>query len=114
MNIHPLWIVCILVRISIIFIIRYLDKLTKYKKSINNFFIIILLVMGSGFLYKGYYGSNNEIQINKVFWHETRYVHGVFFILAGLYLKNGNLNINSLLLFSDLLFSLSYRLLSNK
>ena len=54
---------------------------------------------------------NKEIQINKVFWHETRLLHGVLYLLAAYYLFNNNLNMNSLVLFIDIVFSLSYRLL---
>ena len=70
--------------------------------------------MGSGFMYKGYFGSNNEIQICKVFWHETRYLHGILYILSSYYLIKNNINMVSSVLFTDLLFSFSYRLLTNQ
>lgn len=114
MKIHPLWFVCILVRISLIFIIRYLYKNTKYSEITKNIFTIILLILGLGFIHNGYHGSNNEIQIAKVFWHETRYIHGVFFILACIFLKKDNIDMNSLIIFTDLLFSISYRIFYNK
>ena len=76
MNIHPLWYLCILIRLSLLLIIRYIVKIKKNK---NTRYILssILLLFGIGFMYKGITGSNNEKQINKVFWHETRYVHGL-------------------------------------
>ena len=64
---------------------------------------------GLGFIYKGFTGSNSEIQVKKVFWHETRYVHGMFYVLAAFYLSKNNVNISSLLLLSDLIFSFLYR-----
>jgi hypothetical protein len=113
MNIHPLWLVCILVRFSFIFIIRYV-----YTNVKDNFLHILipalLLLMGLGFLYKGFVGSNAEIQFNKVFWNETRYVHGALYLLATYYLWNKNLDMNSLVLFLDLVFSFMYRFILNK
>ena len=107
MNIHPLWFICILVRLTLICLIIYLNK--KRNAKINIICSIILLLMGIGFIYKGFTGSNNEIQVKKVFWHETRYVHGMFYVLAAFYLSKNNVNITSLLLLSDLIFSFLYR-----
>ncbi len=110
MNIHPFWYFCIFFRISIIFLIRYLKNLDKFKRLLPT----ILLIMGSGFVYNGLTGSNNEIQLSKVFWHETRYVHGTLYLLASYYLYNNNLDMNSLVLFTDVIFSLVYRLYTNQ
>lgn len=107
---HPLWLVCVCVRISIIFIIRYLYKFRK-----NKFYKImpaIILFFGLNFIRKGITGSNNEMQIAKVFWHETRIVHGALVTLASYYLYIDNLNMNSIILFTDLLFSFTYRLVN--
>lgn len=108
---HPLWLLCLFVRISIVLIIRYLYSYRKHKlyKLIPS---IILLLMGLGFIYKSITGSNKEIQIKKVFWHETRTIHGILYILASYYLYNDNLNMNSILLINDLLFSLTYRIMN--
>lgn len=108
---HPLWILCVIVRLSIIFIIRYFYKFRKNKlyKVIPS---IILLLMGLDFTRKGIVGSNNETQIAKVFWHETRLVHGMLYIFASYYLYIGNLNMNSIILFTDLLFSFTYRIVN--
>ena len=110
MKIHPLWYFCIFVRISIIFLIRYLKNLDKFKRLVP----IILLIIGSGLVYNGLTGSNNEIQLSKVFWHETRYVHGTLYLLASYYLYNNNLDMNSLVLFTDVIFSFVYRLYTNQ
>jgi hypothetical protein len=107
MKIHPLWYVCLFIRFSIIYIIRFFYE----RKNLKKIFTLILTVMGLGFIYKWITGSNKEIQINKVFWHETRLLHGVLYLLAAYYLFNNNLNMNSLVLFIDIVFSLSYRLL---
>ena len=105
MNIHPLWFVCIFVRLTLICLIIYFNK----KKNNNMICSGIVLIMGMGFIYKGLTGSNNESQVNKVFWHETRYVHGMFYVLSSFYLFKNNVNITSLLLLSDVIFSFLYR-----
>ena len=107
MKIHPLWFVCIFVRLILIGLIIYLNK--KRNVKINMVCTSVLLLMGLGFIYKGITGSNNETQVNKVFWHETRYVHGMFYILASFYFSKNNINMTSLLLLSDLIFSFLYR-----
>jgi hypothetical protein len=70
--------------------------------------------MGIGFIYKAIYSSNNEVQINKVFWHETRYLHGILYLLSSVYIHKNNLNMGSLILLIDLVFSVLYRVLLNK
>jgi hypothetical protein len=113
MKINPLWWICLFVRISLIFIIRYLFNNFK-NTTIYYLFVIILFVIGTGFIYKGIYGSNNEIQFSKVFWHDSRIVHGVIYLLSVYYLVNGNINMNSILLFIDIVFSITYRFVMNK
>lgn len=110
MNIHPLWAVCILVRLLLILIIRYTYK----NKVIKNIFLFILLAIGLGFIYKFVYSSNNEIQLNKVFWHDSRLLHGVLYITASYYLYINNINLNSITLSLDIIFSFLYRFLLNK
>lgn len=113
MKIHPLWTVCIIVRLSLIWAIRVLYE--AYKNTwVSMFLAGCLLLIGLGFLFKGIFGSNNEIQLNKVFWHEARLVHSAFYLLASYYLYTNNLNMNSLVLFTDVLFSFMYRFLFNK
>ena len=107
MKIHPLWFICIFVRLTLIYLIIYFNK--KRNKKINMICVGILLVMGIGFIYKGLTGSNSETQVNKVFWHETRYIHGMFYLLSSFYLLKNNVNITSLILLSDVIFSFLYR-----
>ena len=113
MKIHPLWFICILFRLTIILMIWQVNELND-KSKIKKISSVILLIIGIGFFYKGYSGSNNEIQIAKVFWHNTRYVHGTLYILSGLYLLNNNLKITLLLLLLDVIFSVLYRITFNK
>ena len=113
MNIHPLWLACIFVRFSLIFVIRYVYENVK-DDYLHILIPVLLLIMGLGFFYKGFTGSNAEIQINKVFWHETRYIHGILYILASYYLWNKNVDMTSLVLSLDLIFSLLYRFILNK
>lgn len=117
MNIHPLWFVCLTVRISMIYAIWYLNKQSRYfknKSTTNKVIAVVLLIMGLGFIRQAIFSSNNETQIAKVFWHETRYVHGVIYILSALYLLAGNLNMCLLLLGLDVVFSIMYRIVFNK
>ena len=90
--------------------------LYTYKIIINNndILYIILLIIGFGFIYKGYSGSNNEIQISKVFWHDSRYIHGILYLLSCYYLINNKINITMIILLLDIIFSILYRLTNNK
>jgi len=110
MNIHPLWFLCLLVRLTMIYLIYIFYSKNKYKNEIP----ILLILIGFGFSYQGYYGSNNETQISKVFWHDTRFIHASLYSLAGYYLYNNKLNLSLLLLSIDILFSIMYRILFNK
>ena len=116
MNINPLWYVCLLVRVSIIFIFCFLSnsKVFKSHPIVKNVLAAVLFAIGAGFIYKGVFGSNNEVQLSKVFWHETRFVHGALYILASYYLYQNNIKMNSLVLTTDILFSIMYRLYMNK
>jgi len=118
MNINPLWFICILFRLTIIYILWYVNNIIniddKYKILIKNISFILLFIIGSGFFYKALTGSNNETQISKVFWHDTRYVHSAIYLLSSLYLINGNLKIALLILFLDVIFSVLYRIIFNK
>lgn len=114
MKIHPLWFLCITVRILLILLIRYFYNNIKNKSLVKTISLIILLSIGFGFIRKGLFGSNNEIQIAKVFWHETRYVHGSLYLLASMYLYNNNINMMSIILLVDIIFSFSYRFIMNK
>lgn len=96
-NIHPLWGVCLLTRLLLAL---NLDRVP----------LVVPLVMGAGFVYKGLTGSNQEVQIAKVFWHETRYFHGIMYLMAAYYKSKGNTRIATLILLLDLLFSIFYRL----
>ena len=104
MVIHPFWYICLSVRILLIFLIRYLDK-NKLKKL----GMLILSIMGLGFIYQALFSNNKEIQFNKVFWHETRVLHGLLYLSSVYYLFMNNLNMNSLVLSLDVIFSVLYR-----
>jgi len=110
MKIHPLWFVCIITRLCLILFIRYINN-NKQKKYIN-LLTILLFLIGLGFLYKHIFGSNNEIQLARVFWHQTRFTHSYFYILSAIYLYFDKINMNSIILITDLLYSITYRLVS--
>ena len=108
MNIHPLWYLCLLIRLSIIYLIY--KNYNDYKNIIQLFIFII----GLSFIYKGIYGSNNETQINKVFWHDTRIIHGIFYLLSFYYLIKNKLKLSLIILLIDVIFSIIYRISFNK
>lgn len=105
MKINPLWYLCILTRIIIVYIVNKYGNTKKYK----NLILIILILISLGFLNKSIYGTNNEIQITKVFWHESRIVHAVLFGLSVFLLYKNKTNLSSIILFIDILFSIIYR-----
>jgi hypothetical protein len=111
MKINPIWAVCIMVRTLIVFIAIYISTKSYNIRLIGCTF---LLTIGIGFLIKSLTGSNNETQLSKVFWHDTRLVHSMFYILAGYYLYNGNSKIGGLLLTLDIIFSISYRIVTDQ
>lgn len=104
MVIHPFWYICLSVRILLILLIRILDK-----QNFKKFGMLILSIMGLGFIYQALFSNNKEIQFNKVFWHDTRILHGVLYLLSVYYLHLNKLNINSLVLALDVIFSVLYR-----
>lgn len=104
MVIHPLWYLCLSVRVGLIFLVRYLYSIKQKKLA-----VLILTLIGLGFIYQALTGSNNEIQINKVFWHETRITHGLLYLLSVYYLLTNNIDMNSVILGLDVLFSIIYR-----
>ena len=95
--IHSLWSICLITRLLLAF-------------NIHRVPVAVPLVIGLGFIYKGLTGSNNEKQIAKVFWHETRYFHGIMYLLAAYYMFFGNTRIAKIVLLVDILFSIIYRL----
>ena len=112
MKIHPLWLLCILIRILLIFVVNYVYTSMRHSKW-NVLLVFVLFIIGIGFIYKGLIGSNNEKQISNVFWHETRYLHGFFYIISAYYLFNNNISMSSIILFLDVIFSFSYRYVKN-
>ena len=104
MIIHPFWYICLIVRILLIFIVRYLDKIKQRKIA-----ALILSIMGLGFIYQAFFGSNKDTQFNKVFWHDTRITHGLLYLIAVYYLFDNNIEMNSVILSLDIVFSLIYR-----
>lgn len=111
MTIHPLWFICIFTRLSLAYIVYRFGNMNKH---IRYGLIALLLFIGLPFFYKGYYGSNNETQFAPVFWHDTRYVHGILYTLSAAYLFMDKLKISSLLIISDVLFSIGYRIITNQ
>lgn len=111
MKIHPVWFICLVVRSFLALLVNRFGIKNKYSKYC---FSLLLMIIGFGFIYKGYFGSNNETQIAQVFWHDTRYIHGVFYILAFMYLLNDNPTNASVLILTDVAFSILYRIITNQ
>lgn len=97
--IHPLWYFCIAIRIFLTFSLLKYSKYSKYSK-------LIILVIGLGFAYKALTGSNDEIQIDKVFWHKTRIIHSLIYLLA---YSLSSLKTSTRVLVCDIIFSIIYR-----
>jgi hypothetical protein len=97
--IHPLWYVCIVVRLFLAYSISKYNKYSKYLR-------LIVLFIGLGFGYKALTGSNNETQVAKVFWHNTRIIHSVLFLSAYLVTDPKN---STRILVCDVILSIIYR-----
>jgi hypothetical protein len=107
-KIHPLWFVCLFTRTILIFMVYHIisdTKLHEYQKYV----VLLLVIMGTGFIFKYLTGSNNEIQIAKVFWHDSRLLHGVLYLLAAMYVLQGNAKMSLITLSLDIIGSLMYR-----
>ena len=68
MKINPLWSVCLLCRFLLALLAK---KIGNKNKTYKYGFTILFLFIGLPFIPKGIYGSNDEVQIAKVFWHEA-------------------------------------------
>ena len=107
MVIHPLWYLCISVRALSILL---LNKFKNYKKIITS----ILLLISIGFIYQSIYSSNDTYQISKVFWHDARIIHGILYLLATYYFYINDIKMTTILLITDIVFSILYRIIKNK
>ena len=111
-NIHPVWVVCLSVRFSLIYLIPFL--LDNYANLAG----FLLLAISFGFLYKSITGSNNEKQLARVFWHESRLAHACLYGLAAFYAFSASKWKKSacmirIVLFVDIVFSVLFRLCVN-
>ena len=109
-TIHPLWYICITVRLFISIIPLLYKQFTKKSWKYATIIKCLLLIIGLGFGWKAIFGSNNETQIAKVFWHNTRFIHSILFISSAILFDN--YYVSSLLLFSSVFFSICYRFVS--
>ena len=112
MNIHPLWILCLITRTCMLLLSGYLAR--SNHNNIRVLLSLVLFLMGSGFVYKYLTGSNDEIQVTKVFWHKTRLVHGILYMLASYYLHRKNGVICMIILGLDIIFSILYRVFTDQ
>ena len=113
-KVHKLWYICIILRLFICIlplVYEFMNDDSNKMLSIITMNKYILTVIGIGFLYKSVFGSNNEIQINKVFWHNTRIIHALLYTITAINFDNYKLSF--FLLLCDVLFSITYRYLSN-
>lgn len=100
---HPLWFLCIFIRSLVI------KSIMIFKNTVfKNYLALFILSMGFGFLYKSCHGSNNEFQIEKVYWHHTRLFHATLHILSALNLLGGNNQLAIFCLVIDIGFSFVY------
>ena len=101
---HPLWAICLLVRAILIFVTRYT---APFARIITATYIGAIAV---GFLYKAVTGSNNEVQVEKVFWHDSRLLHACMFALSSIYILRGDPAMAAFVLIVDVLASVAYRI----
>lgn len=104
---HPLWIFCLLVRSGLVALVWMLPRNSVW---LRRCLVLALSIMGTGFIFKGVFGSNNETQVAKVFWHETRFLHGTLYLLAAAYLWHKKAAMAGRILVLDVVFSLLYRI----
>lgn len=109
MIIHPLWYLCLSVRLSLAVFIWFQNS-----GRLRIIMSVLLLLIGLGFFRKYVTGSNNEVQISKVFWHETRIVHGFLYTLSSVLLFIRYPKLASIAILIDIIFSISYRIKTNK
>ena len=114
MNIHPLWYLCLILRLTLIFVLIYISKHIDDNAWVKILSLIVLSIMGCGFIFKYFTGSNDEIQIAKVFWHDSRLLHGVLYLIAVYFFFVKNVNMMTTTLLIDLIGSIIYRLLSQQ
>ena len=119
MAVNNLWYVCIVVRLVLAMSINNFNFLPlalvpPIESDLQNVVIIVVTVIGIGFLYKAVTGSNEEYQIDKVFWHSTRSYHAVLFLAASLALTQEYADMAALFLIIDVIFSIGYRFWTNQ
>lgn len=71
MTIQPLWSVCLITRVSLLLLAGYLSK--NKNDVIRLIASLSLLTIGVGFIYKYLTGSNDEVQVAKVFGTKLDY-----------------------------------------
>jgi len=109
MNIHPLWFICIAVRIGLAVLILK-NKNTK----LDTVLVVALALMTTGFFYKALTGSNDEKQIAQVFWHNTRLLHATFYFFAFFCLLQKKKKLSAAMVAADVVFSIIYRIVTDK
>lgn len=109
-TVHPLWAVCLMVRLGLAFVV------VNFGSETSNRYVLSFLcaLIGLGFLFKAITGSNSEVQLAPVFWHDSRAVHSTLYLLSAFYLLRGNSKVGALVLVLDIVFSILYRIFSKK
>ena len=111
MMVHYLWPLCVMVRFWLMVITGFICSAEGRACLV---FAYAFTIMGAGFLWKSFTGSNDEVQLGKVFWHETRALHAILHLLAGYYLYIGNVVVCMSMLSMDIMTSIMYRVLMDK
>ena len=112
MDIHPIWYLCLTIRTLLATGISILPP--SEKKLLTNLASLLLLLIGLGFIRASIFGSNDETQVAKVFWHKTRVYHGLLYLTAASLLFSGYPKQAGLFIIIDILFSVIYRLVTNQ
>jgi L-cystine uptake protein TcyP (sodium:dicarboxylate symporter family) len=111
MNIHPVWYLCLTIR-TILVLILYFHQIET--KILTYLLTALLLGIGIGFVRKSITGSNDETQLAKVFWHDARIFHGILYIIASGLMFINFPRLSALFVFIDIIFSVSYRLITDQ
>ena len=69
------------------------------------------LLLSIGFIYQTIYSSNDTFQISKVFWHDARIIHSIIYLLATYYFYINDVKMATILLITDIVFSIIYRII---
>lgn len=106
-QVHPLWLVCICVRVAIgVFISK------EWHGATYHLITLALAIVAAGFVYQYMTSdpSRPEYQIDKVWWNADRPVHAGFFAMAAIAHYVGAAQVAGSLVIANVCYSVVNRL----